>query len=188
MEWMCSRFFTNPNYLRFGGRPVIGIYLARVLWREGYLTDVIGLMRQGAAKFGFEIYIIGDIVFGPSGNVPRDYAPFELLDAVTMYDVYGSFERGYAYKDGLSRFYDNSELWRSQAQNGGCAFVAAASPGYNDRSVRPEDNNLPLSRRLSPSEPHGSLYAQSLKRALRQVDRSAANLLLINSFNGKPVL
>jgi glycoprotein endo-alpha-1,2-mannosidase len=64
-----------------------------------------------------------------------------------------------------------------------CRFIPAASPGYNDRGVRPESDHPPLSRKLSADSEEGSSFKYQLTKALPLVDPMANNLILINSFN-----
>eukprot|EP00542_Grammatophora_oceanica_P015639 CAMPEP_0194028372 /NCGR_PEP_ID=MMETSP0009_2-20130614/2356_1 /TAXON_ID=210454 /ORGANISM="Grammatophora oceanica, Strain CCMP 410" /LENGTH=860 /DNA_ID=CAMNT_0038667743 /DNA_START=216 /DNA_END=2794 /DNA_ORIENTATION=+ len=183
IRYMCSNYFDHDNYLRINDRPVLFVYVTRVLHAKGTLGGIIALMRQAAADNGYpDIYIVGDQVFGSPPN-QRQYHPFDWLDAVTTYDVYGDLARGYAHQEQVDRHYDRQNLWKEQAEAQGSAFIPAVNAGYNDRGVRLDAEHLPLSRQLTPESRYGTLFAANLKRALDQLDSKSAFLLLINSFN-----
>jgi len=183
MNYMADHYWDHPNYLRIDGRPVVFLYISRVLTTENYLEEAMLLMRTAAAKRGHNIYIVGDQAFGDPPPPGEEYGPFDYMDAVTSYDVYGTLARGYAYKEGVDTYYNKQNKWRSQAKAQNCGFMPAVSPGFNDRGVRLEVDHLPLSRRLSPRSPFGSLFQASLKQAMKQLDPLADNILCINSFN-----
>ena len=149
-------------------------------------------MREGARDGGCNnIFIVGDHVFQgpPSNNNQSDLIPFEILDAVTNYDVYGSLRGskagGYVgSRQKVTNYYQGEQRdWKNIAQSKGCAFIPSASPGFNDRGVRPEVERIPLSRRLSPEAAEGSLFKAALQEARTLVDSAADNLIMINSFN-----
>ncbi len=62
-------------------------------------------------------------------------------------------------------------------------YVPGVSPGYNDRAVRFERNNIGLSRRLTAGSEPGTLFIAQLEQARYLVDPAMGNLLLVNSFN-----
>ena len=87
---IAERYFNHPNYLRIDGRPVLFVYLTRVLSRNGTLAEVVEAIRATAREAGHDIYLVGDEVFG---QPPPSSEAIGLLDAVTNYDVvrkYGS--------------------------------------------------------------------------------------------------
>ena len=187
VQYMARTYFDDPNYLKIDGKPVLFVYLTRVLSNKGYLEEVTWLMRQAAMdNGGHELYIIGDEVFSRAPDNGHNYEPFDLLDGVTNYDVYGNLGRpdGYA---GWNRFNDlvsRNRGWRKETRrHGDCAFVPGISPGYNDRSVRGHRNHTALSRRLYPGAPEGSLFRASLEAAMELTDDSTGNMIMITSWN-----
>jgi hypothetical protein len=186
VEYMCERYFDHPNYYRIDGRPVIVIYVTRVLEKMGLLEEAVLIMRTAANECGHNIYIVGDHVFqkAPEGG-SQTYMPFTYFDAITNYDVYGSMgsPNYYAGADVVDAYYEEQDDWRRQAISNGCHFIPAVSPGFNDRGVRLEADHPPLSRRLTAYEEPGSLFAYSIPKALKLVDPMVDNLLLVNSFN-----
>jgi hypothetical protein len=162
------------------------VYLTRKLQVAGILVSTLELMRTAASNAGCkDIYIVGDHVFQGPPESEDEYPPLTILDAVTNYDVYGSMggDGGYIGEEGVIKYYEQQKKWRSIANDHTCAFIPAASPGYNDLGVRPEKNHPPLSRRLSPTDQPGTLFEAALRQARVLVDPKANNLLLVNSFN-----
>ena len=188
ISYMADTYFEHPNYFRINSRPVLVLYVTRTLDNEpGLLEETLLLARTAAAKKGYNIYLIGDQAFGNppvvDGTLTPEAKAFNYLDAVTNYDVYGSMGRNYADEADVDDFYDKQKIWRGLSKKDDCAFIPSVTPGYNDLGVRMKANHTPLSRKLSPTSPEGSLFEASLKRAVRQVDPAVGNLLFVNSFN-----
>mmetsp|Transcript_5323 Transcript_5323/g.11732 ORF Transcript_5323/g.11732 Transcript_5323/m.11732 type:complete len:596 (-) Transcript_5323:1072-2859(-) len=198
LEYLCKQYFNHPNYYQKVDdsdgkkRPVLFVYLTRKLEDLGLLQEVVSLMRQGAKDGGCgDIFIVGDQVFQgpPSNNNPTHLIPFEILDAVTNYDVYGSLRGnkagGYVgSRQKVTNYYQGEQrAWKNIAQSKDCAFIPSASPGFNDRGVRPEVGHIPLSRKLYPKAKEGSLFKAALQEGRTLVDSAMDNLIMINSFN-----
>ena len=208
LEYLCQEYFNHPNYYTMGvdadgnadatsqtRRPAFFVYLTRKLEDVGVLPDAIARMREGARDAGCgEIFIVGDQVFQKppedgSGLIPEvDFIPFDLLDAVTNYDVYGSMRgaRNGGYigtRQKVTEYYMEQNLWKAIAKNRSCAFIPGVSPGFNDRGVRPEKERIPLSRRLNKDAAEGSLFQAALEEARTIVDSSIGNMIMVNSMN-----
>lgn len=181
IDYAAKTYFNDPNYLRIDGKPVLYVYLARVLHKDGTLDDVTREMRRAAVDNGFDdMYIIGDASFGnPKGT---DYEPFQLLDAVTNYDPYGSLGRPkYAGQEKVDKYRDQQEGWKRNANSAGCNFIPGVTPGYNEKGVR--DGHSPMSRRLTPQSEFGSLFRALMEDAVNQVDEGTGNMVMITSWN-----
>lgn len=179
IAYMAEHYFNHPNYLRIEGKPVLFVYLTRVLSRNGTLGEVVGAMRASAAQAGHELYIIGDEVFG---QPPNSSNALGLLDAVTNYDVYGSMGvKGYAGQYAVDRYYRAQAQWRALAHEAGAAFVPAATPGFNDKGVR--GGHEATSRKLDSDAEYGSLFRAMLEQAVAHTDDATGNMLLITSWN-----
>ena len=179
IEYMTQNYFNHPNYYKIEGKPVLFIYLTRVLSRNGVLENTVEIMRDAANQAGFEIYLVGDQVFG---NPPSSTDQMALLDAVTNYDVYGSSGgKMYATQEKVDNYYDKQSQWRAMAHQVGTSFVPATAPGYNDTGVR--DGHLPLSRKLDENAEFGSLFKAMLTEALKITDPETDNLFMITSWN-----
>ena len=85
ITYICQTYFQHPNYFRIDGRPVLFVYLTRLLERLGLLDDVVRDMQRTARKEGYDIYIVGDQVFRDAPENESVLPPFALLDAVTKY-------------------------------------------------------------------------------------------------------
>ena len=185
MEHICQTYFRNQNYYRINGRPVIVLYLTRVLHQKGVLGESTRIMRETARNVcNTEIFILGDQIFNGPPNSNAEYSPFEFLDAVTNYDVYGNMNKfPYAGQEAVDDYYLEQKEWSERAGENGVGYVPVVSPGYNDRGVRLDKNHLGLSRQLTNSSDPGTLFVAQLEQARYLVDPTMENLLLVNSFN-----
>lgn len=176
---LADNYFSHPNYLKIEGKPAVMVYLTRVLSDLGTLNSSLSAMRQAAAAKGYELYIIGDHVFGSPPASAEDIAP---LDAVTNYDVYGSMGvSGYAGQAAVTAYYADQAGWKTLAKNAGIDYVPAVTPGFNDNAVRPEHS--PLSRKLSPGAGFGSLFRQMLRGAKTVTDADIGHMIMVTSWN-----
>ncbi len=179
IEYMAKTYFSHPNYYKIDNKPVLFIYLTRVLSGKGLLKTVTDLMRNTASEEGFDLYIVGDQVFG---QPPSSTDQLELLDAVTNYDVYGSSGgKMYATQEKVELYYQAQAGWRSMAHQVGTSFIPATAPGYNDTGVR--DGHVPLSRKLSENDEFGSLFQAMINEAVTLVDEESDNLFMVTSWN-----
>jgi hypothetical protein len=178
VTFLAREYFDHPNYLRIDDRPVLFVYLTRELASLDVLASTIGAMRDAAAEEGFDLYVVGDHVFGG----PTQVRTLEHLDAATNYDVYGSMGASrYAGQGSVDAYFRAQEAWRDAAEERGVAFVPAVTPGFNDRAVR--DGHEPLSRRLTAEDPHGSLFRAMLQGARPLADEDLDWMLMVTSFN-----
>jgi len=179
IAYMAEHYFDHANYQRIDGRPVLFVYLTRVLSRKGTLGDMVAIMRAAAKEAGHDIYIVGDEVFG---QPPASSEAMVLLDAVTNYDVYGSVgAKGYAGQAAVDRYYAAQGRWRDLAHAQGAAFIPAITPGFNDKGVR--DGHAAVSRKLDEGAEFGSLFSAMLEQAVDYTDDSTGKMLLITSWN-----
>ena len=179
IEYIADHYFDHPNYLKINGRPVLFIYLTRVLSYNGNLQSSLTTMRDAASARGYDIFLIGDQVFGSPPTVAGDIA---LLDAVTNYDVYGSMgASGYATQSAVDAYYTAQAGWKSLAQSVGTDFIPGAAPGFNDKGVR--EGHAILSRKLTASDEFGSLFRAMMLEAKNHVDPDLSNMLMITSWN-----
>jgi glycoprotein endo-alpha-1,2-mannosidase len=179
--YICENYLTHTNYYRIQNKPVLFIYITRVLQQLGTLAEVLLLMRSTASKRGFDLYIVADHAFGMPPTGFEDY--FNYFDAITNYDVYGSLGRFHVGPQKLQKFYKDQAQWKAQAAMQDCHFMPSVTPGFNDRGVRLEVNHQPLSRKLTNTSGFGSLFQASIEYAMELVDTDADNLIVITSFN-----
>lgn len=185
IEYMCENYFDHPNYYKIDGRPVLFVYVTRVLQREGILEETILTMRSEASKCNHNLYIVGDQVFRDAPEPDDTPVPFWYFDAVTNYDVYGSSGRpdGYVGTDAVNEFYAEQQKWKDLAKLENCEYIPPVSPGFNDRSNRVDRDQPPMSRRLTRTSQEGSLFWHQLKQALPLVSPAVENMIMVNSFN-----
>ena len=135
-------------------------------------------MRNAATDAGYDIYIVGDQVFGQ----PTNSSALGLLDGVTNYDVYGSMgAQGYAGQQKVDAYYAAQSKWQKLANAAGAAFVPAATPGFNDKGVR--DGHPAVSRKLTKTSEPGSLFRTMLQQAASYTEPATEHMLLVTSWN-----
>ncbi|KAL3910787.1 MAG: hypothetical protein SGARI_001955, partial [Bacillariaceae sp.] len=208
MIHFCNNYFNHPNYYFVqGNRPVIFLYLSRVLDNGGqlnkideqetggtwdsyeFLEEVVKTMRDTAiATCQMDPFIVGDHVFN-AYLASRDAAAFQLLDAVTGYDVYGHLDdgrNGFAGEE-LESFMEEQAKWKDEANKENCAYIPTVTPGFNDRGFRLRTSGaaeaMSLSRKLTEEASEGSLLAKSIELSLGLLDPAADNLMALTSFN-----
>jgi glycoprotein endo-alpha-1,2-mannosidase len=195
LAYICKNYFDHPNYYQLNEKSVIVIYLTRKLLAAGVLEVVLTDMRKAAKETcGTDIFIIGDHVwnFPPNiddGDIYWPLIPGKYRDALTNYDVYGNVGvTPYAGSVAIDKHWDKeATAWKRFANVRGVAYIPGTSAGYNDRGIRPENDNPGLSRKLGgPEDEHGSLFAAHLVKARKLVETKdilSDPLLLVNSWN-----
>ncbi len=179
ISYITENYFDHPNYLHIDGKPVLFIYLTRVMGYYGTLANSMSTIRAAATAAGYEIFIVGDHVFGGPPSTADELA---LLDAVCNYDVYGSMgATGYAAQFSVDRYYTEQAGWKYMAESVGTGFVPGTTPGFNDTAVR--NGHGPLLRKLSDLAEFGSLFRAMVQGAKELVDPEMGNMLLVTSWN-----
>ncbi|MCF7957684.1 MAG: glycoside hydrolase family 99-like domain-containing protein [Phycisphaerae bacterium] len=175
-EYLKKTYFSDPNYYKIDGRPVVFVYLTRVYFRNKG-QDVLEEMRK---QFP-DVYLVGDDVFG--GNYQGKWSkPF---DAITAYDVYGQSTKGLGNTaNAISHLAKNYRHARTQANAVGTAFIPTIAPGYNDTAVR--KGHPGRARYFSDnkkSKPGDLFRAMITDVAIPNLDPRCGNVMMITSFN-----
>ena len=179
ITYIANNYFNHPNYLKINNKPVLFIYLTRVLSGRGTLQSSLTTIRNAASAAGYQIFIVGDQVFGSPPSSAGDIA---LLDAITNYDVYGSMgASGYATQASVNSYYSAQSGWKALAQGVNVGFIPGTAPGFNDKGVR--DGHYPLSRKLTADQEFGSLFRAMVDEAKKHVDGDLGNMLMVTSWN-----
>lgn len=172
-DYLARTVFSDPHYLRLDGRPVVYLYVTRIYTGE-YARAIHDLRAAIRARYGYDLYLVGDEVDWDSAPQPDH---IRLFDAVTGYTMYspsqtpGRPERT-SY---LRRVRGVYRQYKRAADVAGVAFVPDVLPGYNDRGVRPAVDHYAL--------PGGdSLFSKFLELAGGFVDRTRPTLM-VTSWN-----
>jgi hypothetical protein len=130
---MCDIYFDHPNFYKVDGKPVILMYLARVLHEVDVLGDVVVIMRETARQHcNKELFIIGDQVWSRAQKQNEEYPAFDALDAATNYDLYGNMNNPpYAGQAVVDDYYEEQRDWKQRAGESNVRYILAVSLGYN---------------------------------------------------------
>ncbi|MFN3165470.1 MAG: glycoside hydrolase family 99-like domain-containing protein [Phycisphaeraceae bacterium] len=182
-DYLAQHVFSDPNYMRIDGKPVVYLYLSRVYFKDAAGRAALDAVRQQVLQdHGMQLYLIGDHVFGSVAGQAQG------LDAIAAYDVYGQSYRpdGATLPSGTQRLANNfaAAANKPYVQNNDVDLIPTISPGYNDKAVR--DGN-PAAPRYYENLGTGTVgqpfLDQITQAALPHVDADTGNLILVNSFN-----
>ncbi|MBI4834572.1 MAG: glycoside hydrolase family 99-like domain-containing protein [Planctomycetes bacterium] len=188
--YLAQAYFKHPNYFRINNKPVVFLYLSRLLKSDkgDYHKAFSRIRTLVKDKTEDELYLIGDEVFW---NEPKQTRINEL-DAVTAYNMYGPVRySGYAEESGILKDMDEVfASYKKSAQTLSKGFIPAVMPGFNDRGV-PEAERLKfqethyiIPRLVSvANQEEGSFYRAYFRLAKKHIDPNL-NIILINSWNG----
>ena len=176
VQYFTDNYFSNPNYFKIDGKPVIFIYLTRVYFRNKG-DEALANLR---AAFP-DLYIVADDIFGR--YYQSSYA--SKWDAVTAYDVYGQTLGSYGSTQGaLDRLADILDDAKTAANNVGVGLIPFASPGFNDRGVRDGHSGAPRYFEDNLQSREGDLFRAMLRDVVvPKVDPLAKSILMVTSFN-----
>jgi len=178
-SYLAEHYFGHPNYFKIDGKPVVIVYLTRVMSSLGTLQSSLNAMREAANAAGYGLYIMGDQVFGYAPPYPGNIA---LLDGIMNYDVYGSMSaRAYAGQSAIDAYYATQAQWKALADSVGTDYAPAVTPGFNDKAVR--EGNSPVSRQLTADDEFGSLFRAMLRGAKQLTDPDIGHMILVTSWN-----
>jgi glycoprotein endo-alpha-1,2-mannosidase len=192
MAQLADQYFDHPSYLRIDGRPVVILYLTRVL-----VGDVAGAMAEVRAMWrarGYDPYVVGDEIFWRvtrSGGPPAFTSEpqpdrIRLFDAITAYNPYESSEISHAgYSASSQLLPDVVGLYQrySDATSGDVPIVPDVLPGYNDRGVRPSLDHYAIPRARAPDAADGTLLADMLDRVADPWLDARAPMVMVTSWN-----
>jgi hypothetical protein len=176
--YIADNYFSDPNYQRINGRPVVYIYLTRI-FSYNYI-QAFQLIRQDMLTKGYNIFLIGDEVYWGSPNEQR----IATLDAVTAYNMHGPPQ--YAGYPAITNFLNDVgsiySQYKSVTDKYKVGFIPNTMPGFNDRGVRLQTNHYIISNQYNPDSSFSSTFNQFCLIANQYVD-SVLNMVTVTSFN-----
>lgn len=179
--YLARTYFAHPNYLKINNRPVVILYLTRIITGdfEKVIPAVKSIFKQQTA---YDLFLIGDEVFWDEPNEKR----IVVFDAITSYNMYGRPLRYDGYPDATNFFEDLEQTcleYRKVAQSKNVKFIPNVMPGYNDRGSKKEAKNFILPReRNHLLENQGSSYQRHWLVAQKCLDADL-KMALITSWN-----
>src|SRR3546814_171476 len=192
MAQLADTYFGHPSDLRVDGRPVVILYLTRVL-----VGDVAGAMAEVREMWrarGHDPYVIADEVFW---NVTADRRPasftsrpqesrIRLFNAITSYNPYESGRPSHAGYGAESEFVpDVNGLYQRyrDATGGEVPIVPGVLAGYNDRGVRPRLDHYVIPRAWAPGAAEGTFLAEMLRQVADRWLDPRNPMVMITSWN-----
>jgi hypothetical protein len=192
MAQLADHLFGHPSYLRIDGRPVVILYLTRVL--VGNVAGAMAEVREMWRQRGHDPYVIADEIFWRV-TVDRRPAAFtdepqpsriRLFDAITAYNPYESSESSHAGYGAESRFVpDVNDLYQRHrdATGGDVPIVPDVLPGYNDRGVRPRLDHYAIPRAWAEGAGEGTFLAEMLRQVADRWFDPRAPMVLVTTWN-----
>jgi hypothetical protein len=146
VAYLADTYFSHPQYLRIQNKPLINIYLSRVVHRDfGRMIEDIRYISQ---QRGFsDLFVVGDEVWWKEVNRNLFY-----LDAATAYNLnhYATMRdskaNARAYAALCSDLYVRT---KELAQPSGVTVIPHIGHAYNDKALR---GNLPLRPEYEPDQ------------------------------------
>jgi hypothetical protein len=158
------------------------LYVTRAYFNSQAARDAVADLRTTMlTEFGIDPYLVGDDLFAGGVNLERA----ALWDAITDFDVYGTVLQGggstSAALEQLAAVYDDA---RAAIAPENIGFIPTASPGFNDKGVRPGHPAAPRYLVDDPESSEGDLFARMLSEVVvPRTDPNVDDILMINSFN-----
>lgn len=168
VEYLSETYFTNSQYRRIDGRPVLYLYIAGTF--RGDIEAAFDAMRSASPD---GLYIIADLIrFGPP--LDKDIPILEAADAVTSYNMYAPLDDiNDNFVDRATDVYDD---WVDPLANANTEFIPVSIPGYDDTELEH------VSRDNPPLEASPDLFREFCQKAQPYVT-NGANSIFITSFN-----
>lgn len=194
MVAIARRYFGHPSYLRIDGRPVVILYITRMV--RGLFPRAMREMRRALAAEGYDPFVIGDEIFWAVIEANEDpqsparvtgepqVSRIRLFDAITAYNLYMESlprHRGYAAQSQFVQ--DSIKLYRRYRKAGATPIVPDVIPGFNDRGHRLELDHFAIPRRWAEGAPEGSFFAESIERIAKPLVDDRLRMILITSWN-----
>jgi hypothetical protein len=143
-NYLRQTYFDSPQLLKIEGKVVTFLYLSRIF--SGDVEATIKELRESLRRYGYEIFIIGDLVYWQNPEADSEKARIKIYDAVTAYNMHAN------NRETLDNFESNVDRkyaeWFRVTQALGIPFIPSILPGYDDRAARPQAGILPLEKSI----------------------------------------
>jgi glycoprotein endo-alpha-1,2-mannosidase len=172
LNHIADTYFASDNYFKINGRPVLWIYITRDF--TGNYKAVIEQARQNLKSKGFDVYLVGDMVF-----YNYKLSGISAFDAVSCYSAYGGRPQNTAdFGQRLKFLY---MVWKTAAQLAGKDFIPTGMAAYDDSCLENERKSLPV---LSGTAQDFNFQLQILSNLLDPVNiNPKINQVSIATFN-----
>lgn len=195
---LASRYMSDDNYLKIGGRPVLFIYASRHL--VGPVAKAIEEARIYVKRTtGHELFLVGDeVFFNVLGYSKRDgillrpegipeWDRIIAFDALTAYNPYNAENSEFAGASGAEDFLAAVEVlyrkYKTICATAGIPFIPGVIPGYNDRGVRLGEDHYVVPRRYRKNHEEKSFFRETVKRwGISMLDRDLP-IFAVTSWN-----
>ncbi len=195
-------YFSNANYLRIDGRPVLVLYLSRTL--TGDVAGMIQGARSLLESHGYDPFIIGDEIYWrvTSADPPATGSWFtptpqtsrlDLFDAITAYSLYiGDPDEPFSpsqdfvgYPGDTHIVADEKHLYDEYAwaAGGGVPVVPDVQPGVNTQGVRSIVDEPAEPRQWLRGESSGSTIQHFLDQIAAPVIEPSLPMVFVTSWN-----
>ncbi|HET6268280.1 MAG TPA: glycoside hydrolase family 99-like domain-containing protein, partial [Acidobacteriota bacterium] len=181
-DYISKTYFADPHYLKFSGRPVVWIYIARAF--EGKWKDAIEQVREVCRQNGFDVYLDGDLLTTNRPDPDRisyfDAASAYVVNSRPVFYKYDIRYTGQVASFGAFLF----NQWAQVVQNIRChgshekvAFHPVISPQF----YKPEDPGALRYTLRSPEEFRA--FAEAARDTAPMNSTAGAKVIWVTSWN-----
>lgn len=175
-EFIASRYFNHPAYLKVDGRPVVYLYLTRTF--TGDYATAIQMVREKCRTLGFDVFLVGDEVYWGEPDIFR----IREFDGITAYNMHGP--EVFASLTDWTEFIEECEAvfdtYRQVATENEVAFFPGILPGFDASGTGATYYQIP--RKIQKGAPALSTLKAMAEMAKRTLDPTHKHIA-VTSFN-----
>ncbi len=168
-RYLANTYFDNLHYLQIDRAPVVELYLARIF--KGNVLEVINNLREQIHNMGYNLYLIGDLVYWQDPRAQSEIERVKVYNAITPYNMHTSVQ--YILDNFENNVAKKYSEWLSVAEELGVGFIPSALPGFDDTAVRM--GNIPLSKSIDR-------FKKQMEIARAYMDKDL-KMIMISTFN-----
>jgi glycoprotein endo-alpha-1,2-mannosidase len=176
-KYLANTYFNHPNYLSINGRPVVFLYLSKLL--SGNYEQAFTMIRNELQNMGYGLFLIGDEMHWGS-PIPEH---MRILDGISVYSMYGlPVHAGYPLdKDFYGDLSCKNLEWETTGKSENILFIPNVFPSFNDRGIRFATNYASPAQSTFGAE-YGSSLEENIKVMKTFVD-PGYKMFMITSWN-----